>query len=144
MGIKSRSMKEQWKGKNMEIDWFWLEKTKSYKKYSSDAVGLYVPVHDGIDSQSRYGADIEFFHDVLAVGDNGGSADTQVVGNFLVRQSAYNEYEHFYLALTESVGSVEAVVPDMGFLIPWGRCRPWACAYCCSCSNARTILSSFW
>lgn len=38
------------------------------------------------------------------MGDNGGSTDTQVVGNFLVRQSAYNEYEHFDLAMTESVG----------------------------------------
>ena len=50
-------------------------------------VGIDVAVHHGIDCQSRYGLDTQFLHNVLAVGDDGGEADVQFVGNLLVDKS---------------------------------------------------------
>ena len=61
----------------------------------SDTVRLDVPVHDRIDGETRYGTDIEFLHNVLAVGDDSCGADAQAVGNFFVGQSAHDEREHF-------------------------------------------------
>ena len=71
---------------------------------SSDAVGFDVAVHHGIDGQRGDGADVELFRDVLAVGNDGGSADAEAVGNFLVGQALGDEHEHFYLAVGKSVG----------------------------------------
>lgn len=68
------------------------------------AVCLDVAVHHGIDGQGGYGAHVEFFHDVLAVGDDGGGADAQSVGDFLVGQPADDEDKHFYLSGGKPVG----------------------------------------
>ncbi len=77
--------------------------------FASDVSGLYpvgidVAVHHGIDCQSRYGLDTQFLHNVLAVGDDGGEADVQFVGNLLVDKSFGDEHQHFYLAGGKFVG----------------------------------------
>ena len=79
----------------------------------SDAVRLDVAVHHGIDGQGGYGVHVEFFHDVLAVGDDGGGADVQTVGDFLVGQPADDEDKHFYLPAKSPFGDA---VPDREFL----------------------------
>lgn len=70
----------------------------------SDTVRLDVPVHDRIDGETRYGTDIEFLHNVLAVGNDSCGADAQAVGNFFVGQSAHDEREYFDFTGGKAVG----------------------------------------
>lgn len=70
----------------------------------SDTVRLDVPVHDRIDGETRYGTDIEFLHNVLAVGDDSCSTDAQAVGNFFVGQSAHDEREYLDFTGGKAVG----------------------------------------
>ena len=55
-------------------------------------------MHHGVNGQSRYGLDAQLLHDVLAVGDDGGEADVQFVGNLFVDEPFGDEYQHFYFA----------------------------------------------
>ena len=71
---------------------------------SSDAVGFDVAVHHGVDGQGGNGMDVEFLHDVLAVGDDGGGADIEAVGDFLVGQSAHDEDKHLDFPCGKPVG----------------------------------------
>ena len=64
----------------------------------SDAVRFHIPVHHGVDGEARDGLDAQFLGDVLAVGDDGGQADVQAVGNFLVDEAADDEYQHLDLS----------------------------------------------
>lgn len=70
----------------------------------SDTVRLDVPVHDRIDGETRYRTDIEFLHNVLAVGDDSCGADAQAVGNFFVGQSAHDEREYLDFTGGKAVG----------------------------------------
>ena len=64
-------------------------------------VDIYIPVHDGIDSQGGDALHAELLHDVLAMGDDRGQTNVQLVGNLLVDITLHDERQHFYLAVGE-------------------------------------------
>ena len=63
-----------------------------------DTIRLYIPVHDGIDSQSRYRLDAQFLGYVLPMADDRSEADVQFLGNFLVDKSFGDEYKYLNFA----------------------------------------------
>ena len=56
-----------------------------------DGVDVDVAVGDGVDGEGGYAAEAELIHDVFAMGDDGGEADVQFVGNLLVDKTLNNE-----------------------------------------------------
>ena len=62
---------------------------------SLDFVDVDVAVHDGVDGECGNTLHTQLFHDILAVGDDGGEADVQAVGNLFVDVSLYDECHHF-------------------------------------------------
>ena len=57
-------------------------------------------MHHGVNGQSRYGLDAQLLHDVLAVGDDGGEADVQFVGNLFVDEPFGDEYQLLFRGRT--------------------------------------------
>ena len=49
-----------------------------------DAVRLDIPVHHGINGESRHRFDAQFLRDVLPVTDYGGKSDFEFLGNLLI------------------------------------------------------------
>ena len=52
-------------------------------------------MHDGIDGEGRDALHAQLVHDVTAMGDDGGEADVQAVGNLLVDKALDNERHDF-------------------------------------------------
>ena len=63
-----------------------------------DAIGLDVPVHDGINGEPGYRFYSQFLGYVLSVTDDCGEADVQLIGYFLVDKSLGDELQHLDFA----------------------------------------------
>lgn len=61
-------------------------------------------MRDSIDSKGRYASRIKFVHDVLAMGDDCGQTNMQLVGNLLVDIPLNNQYQNFYLPIGKYSG----------------------------------------
>ena len=71
------------------------------KVRESDFIDIDVAVHDGIDGEGADALHAQLVHDVLAVGDDGGQADVQAVGYFLVDISLHDERHDLDFAVGE-------------------------------------------
>ena len=58
-------------------------------------------MHDGIDGEGGDTLHAELLHDVLAMGDDSGEADMQLVGNLLINITLYDERHDLYLTVGE-------------------------------------------
>jgi len=74
---------------------------RGFLMLSSDFVDVYVAVGDGIDGEGRDALHAQLLHDVLAVGDDGGEANVQTVGNLFVDVALHDEGHHLGLAAGE-------------------------------------------
>ncbi len=95
-------------------------------------VGLYsvrfhISVHHGIDSQPGHGLDTQLLGDILAVGDDGGQADVQFVGNLLVDETFGNQHQHFYFAAGGRSCPAAVFIAISECLA--GAGFPWFCLY---------------
>ena len=68
-----------------------------------DGVDVDVAVGDGVDGEGGDALEAEFVHDVFAVGDDGGEADVESVGDFFVDEALDDEGHDLDLAVGEDL-----------------------------------------
>ena len=66
-----------------------------------DGVDVDVAVGDGVDGEGGDAFEAEFVHDVFAVGDDGGEADVEFVGDLFVDEALDDEGHDLDLAIGE-------------------------------------------
>ena len=66
-----------------------------------DFIDIYITVHHGIDSQGGDALHAELLHDVLAMGDDRGQTDVQLVSNLLVDIPLHDKRQHLNLTIGE-------------------------------------------
>ena len=68
-----------------------------FPKVALNFVDIDIPMHHGIYCKCRHTLHTQLFHDILAVRDNSGQSDVELVGNFLVNIPLHNKRQHLDL-----------------------------------------------